>query len=63
MPIALLLQLIALATKLTPIVLQEIEGIKAQTGKTADQIFDEAGVKFAANDVKALALLAKIAAS
>jgi len=60
--IALLLQLIALAGQLAPEVLRQIEGIKQQTSKTAEEIFKDAGVTIDANDVKALAILAQLMA-
>lgn len=58
--VQLLLQLIALASQLAPVVISEIEGIKAQGGKTADEIFADAGVTIAANDAKALQILADL---
>lgn len=57
---ALLLQFISLASKLVPEVLSEINGIKAQTGKTEDEIFAEAGLTWDANIAKALGILAKL---
>lgn len=58
--IKLLLQLVALASQLAPVVISQIEGIKQQTGKTADEIFAEAGAMLQANDAKALQILAEL---
>lgn len=56
----LLLALISLASQLAPVVLTQIEGIKAQGGKDADTIFAEAGVTIDANNAKALQILADL---
>lgn len=53
----LLLQLVVIASQLAPTVIAEIEGIRQQTGKTAEEIFSDAGVKLEANDAKALSIL------
>lgn len=58
--VQLLLQVVILVSKLAPTVLAEIEGIKKQEGKSADEIFAEAGIKFDANDVKAVQILAEL---
>jgi hypothetical protein len=56
--LALLLQLITLAGKLAPVVIQQIEAIKQAQGKSADEIFAEAGIVFKENDATALRILA-----
>jgi hypothetical protein len=56
----LLLALISLASQLAPVVLEEVNAIKSQGGKTADEIFTDAGVVIEANNAKALAILADL---
>ena len=58
--VQLLLKLITIASQLAPFVIAQIEAIKQQTGKTADEIFADAGATIDANDAKALAILAKL---
>ena len=58
--INLLLQLVVIASKLAPTVISEINGIKEQSGKTADEIFADAGVKFDLVEAKALKMLADL---
>lgn len=56
----LMLQLVALASKFAPVVIEQIQGIKAQSGKTVEEILTDMGVTLDANDVQGLALLAEI---
>ena len=42
--IQVLLQILQLVNQLAPFILQEIQGISQQTGKTAKEIFAEAGI-------------------
>ena len=58
--INLLLALISLASQLAPVVLTQIEGIKQQSGKSADEIFADAGITIDQNDVRALSILASL---
>jgi hypothetical protein len=56
----LLLNLVSLASQFAPIIYEQIQGIKDQSGKTVAQILDDMGVRLDANEVKGLALLAGI---
>ncbi|MBI3654103.1 MAG: hypothetical protein HY231_23985 [Acidobacteria bacterium] len=56
----LLLQLIALASQLAPVIINQVEAIKSQEGKSAEEIFAEAGVVIDQNNAKAFAILAEI---
>lgn len=56
----LLLQLVGLASQFAPVIIEQIEGIKAQSGKSVDEILSDMGVRLDANEVKGLALLAEI---
>lgn len=56
----LLLQMVALASQVAPVVIEQIQGIKNQSGKTTDEILSDMGVRLDANEVKGLALLAEI---
>ncbi len=58
--VQLLMQLITLAAQLAPEIIKQIEGIKQQSGKSADEIFSDAGITLQANDAKALAILADL---
>ena len=60
--IKLLLQLVQIASQLAPIVVQEVQAISAQTGKSAQQILDEAGVTIDDNEQEALAQLTALIA-
>lgn len=56
----LLLQLIALASKLAPVVMTQVQEIQAREGKTTEQIFEDAGIAIDANEAKGLAILASL---
>jgi hypothetical protein len=56
----LLLQLVGIAAQFAPLVTEQIQGIRAQGGKTTDEILNDMGVRLDANEVKGLALLAEI---
>lgn len=56
--VKLLLQLISLASALAPEILRQVEGIRAQSGLSADEIFANAGVTIDQNEAKALQILA-----
>ncbi len=60
--IGILLELLNIAQKAAPIVVGQINAIKAQTGKSDDEILVDLGVTADRAEAKALALLARILA-
>jgi hypothetical protein len=49
---AALIALLPFLIQFTPVFVSAIQHIKAQTGKTTDQIFAEAGIQLNENDIK-----------
>ncbi len=60
--ITILMEIIALATKAAPIVISQITAIKAQSGKSDDEILIDLGVTADRAEAKGLVLLARILA-
>lgn len=60
--VQLLIQLLNIAIQLAPEVTKQIQGIRDQTGKSAEEIFADAGVTIDANTAKAMSILTELMA-